>query len=288
MTEHTLVGWDGSAAARRAAEWATHRALATGEPITLIQVVAPGPAGADDVTLIRAVESAEDEAISIRQRYPVLDVRSEVLVGEPLADLRACSDEHRLLVVGTDELGTTSRTSGWSLGSRLAASCSGPVAVIPQVAAGERHGVVLGIENREEDRPAIELAAREAIAREEPLHVVHAWHQPTAAGARGLNPEFIAWLGDAHTTALSEAVERIERDFPEVSLQQHLSEGWPADALHAFAGSATALVVGTRGRGAVLRFFLGSTSHQLLLTIDAPTIVVPRRPVSTPDDEAPR
>ncbi|WP_285025470.1 universal stress protein [Plantibacter sp. ME-Dv--P-122b] len=288
MTEHTLVGWDGSPAARRAAEWATHRALATGEPITLIQVVAPGPAGADDVTLIRAVESAEDEAISIRHRYPVLDVRSEVLVGEALADLRACSDEHRLLVVGTDDLGTTTRTSGWSLGSRLAASCSGPVAVIPQLGAGERHGVVLGIENREEDESAIELAAREAIAREEPLHVVHAWHQAPAAGARGLNPEFIAWLGDAHETALSEAVERIERDFPEVSLQQHLSEGRPADALHAFAGSATALVVGTRGRGAVLRFFLGSTSHQLLLTIDAPTIVVPRRPVSVPDDETAR
>ncbi|MGK9147786.1 universal stress protein [Plantibacter flavus] len=277
MTSHTVIGWDGLGASRHAANWATDRAALTGEPVRIVQVIAPGHSASDDETLVRAVESTEDEAIRLRNEHPGLQIRADVFVGDALRELEALSGEDVLIAVGTDELGTASRTSGWSLGTRLAASCSGPVAVIPRLDSAERHGIVLAIEGDETDDAATDLAAREAIARQETLHLVHAWHQPVTRGAKGLNPEFIAWLAETHEQALTDAARRVAEAFPEVSLQQHLSTGTPAEALHAFAASASALVVGTRGHGAVLRFILGSTSHDLLLYIDAPTIVVPRQ-----------
>lgn len=277
MSRRAVIGWDDTDASRRAADWAADRAVLIGEPVVLVRVVGPGAAGSDDAALVRAVDSTEDEVTRLRQSHPELAVGSEVLVGEVLPELRSFSDDDCLLVVGTNELGSPTRTSGWSLGSRLAASCNGPVAVIPGAPRSGRHGIVLGIEAADTDEAAEALAAREAVARQEPLHLVHTWHRPSEAGVKGVNPEFTAWLREAHVAVLADAAERILHDFPEVSVQQHLAEGLPTDALHGFAGSATALVVGTRGHGAVLRRLLGSTSHHLLLFIDSPTIVVPRR-----------
>lgn len=273
MIERSVIAWDGSAAARRASTWAAERAAATSEVLSIVQVVDRTPTAEHDEAVERAISTTEDEAGRLRREHPGLSVRADVLIGDRFAELRELSAQDSLLILGTDEHGAPTRTSGWSLGTRLAAASPGPVAVVPELSESERHGVVVGVDGTVNGGLALDLAAREAIARQEPLHLVHAWQLPT--GGYSLTPSYIAWLRGAHADILVQTAAQLARDFPELSLQQHLTEDSPAAALHAFAASATAVVVGTRGYGPIRRFLLGSTSHTLLLYIDAPTIVVP-------------
>ncbi|WP_285025464.1 universal stress protein [Plantibacter sp. ME-Dv--P-122b] len=276
MIEQTVIAWDGSDAARRASTWAASRAAATSDALRVMQVVDRSSAD-DGESLKRAVASTEDEASRLRVLHPELLVRADVVIGDRYAELRGLSDDTRLVVLGTDEHGSPTRSSGWSLGSRLAAASSGPVAVIPELAEAGRHGVVVGVDGTT-DHAALSFAAREAIARREPLHLVHAWHRPTTTGVHALNPTLVDWIRETHSETLARTTASLVEAFPEVSVQQHLTESHPAGALHAFAASASAIVVGTRGYGPIRRFMLGSTSHTLLLYIDAPTIVVPSAP----------
>jgi nucleotide-binding universal stress UspA family protein len=56
-----------------------------------------------------------------------------------------------------------------------------------------------------------------------------------------------------------------------------LVQGAAAPALVAAAATAALLVVGTHGRGAVAGLILGSVSHDVLLNMPCPVIVIPRR-----------
>lgn len=280
MIDHTVIGWNGSEASRRAADWAVARAAATGDAVRLVQVLPWAPEDSGDVAVIHAVAATEAEAARLTTVAPGVSVIAEVVIGHAADELRTFSDETCLIVVGTDVLGTSSRTSGWSLGARLAGTCAGPVAVIPGLGTAERHGVVVGVDGAESDDGALAFAAQEAISRGETLHLVHGWQRPPTAGVSGLNPEFIDWLRGTHREYLGAAAEELVERHPALSVQQHFSEASPSVALHDFGAWASLLVVGTRGFGPVRRFLLGSTSHALLLDIDAPTVVVPRGPLT--------
>lgn len=276
MIDHTVIGWNGSQASRRAADWAIVRASSTGDTVRLVQVLAWAPEDARDVVVAEAVAATEAEVARLAEVAPDVTVIAEVVLGEAAEELRTFSDESCLIVVGTDVVGTSTRTSGWSLGARLAGTCAGPVAVIPELGAAERRDVVVGVDGAESDDGALAFAAQEAISRGETLHLVHGWQRPPTAGVSGLNPDFIDWLRGTHREYLGAAAAQLSERFPALSVQQHFSEASPSVALHGFGAWAGLLVVGTRGFGPVRRFLLGSTSHALLLDIDAVTVVVPR------------
>ncbi|MGK9147159.1 universal stress protein [Plantibacter flavus] len=275
MIDHTVVGWNGTEASRRAADWAIARAASTGDVVRLVHVFPGEPEEPGDVEVADAVAATETEVARLGDVAPHVSVSAEVVIGSPADELRGLSDESCLIVVGTDERGTPTRTSGWSLGSRLAGTCPGPVAVVPDPGTGERHGVVVGVGRSERDEAALDFAALEAIARVEPLHLVHSWQRPPTAGLNGLNTEFVDWFRATHQEYLSGCAAELLRRYPPLSVQEHFTEASAAVVLHEFGASASLLVVGTRGFGPVRRFLLGSTSHALLLSIDAPTVVVP-------------
>lgn len=277
MSGETVVGWNGSAAAGNAAEWALERAARAEQPLRIVQVVSNLEAEQDPGLVDATTRALDDEKARLQLRHPGADIRCDVVVGDAVEQLRALSVPSRLLVIGTDERLRPKRTSGWSIGARLASSCPGAVAVVPlQEAEAERHGIVAGVEMSERDSATISFAAREAIMSGQTLHLVHAWRRPSPFAVKGLNPDYSSWLEEDHRKELAAVGDRVAREFPAASIQLHLSEGSASHALHGFASSATALVVGTRGRGPIRRILLGSTSHALLLYIDAPTIIVPR------------
>ncbi len=70
--------------------------------------------------------------------------------------------------------------------------------------------------------------------------------------------------------------ERIGPILADVESQQVDLEGYPADAVAAYAAEhdADLIVVGSRGRGAVASLVLGSTSHRLIHIADRDLLIV--------------
>jgi nucleotide-binding universal stress UspA family protein len=79
---------------------------------------------------------------------------------------------------------------------------------------------------------------------------------------------------------MSEELAGWREKYPDVQVRQEVLRGQAADCLLGFAEHAPQaerpqmIVVGSRGRGGLTGFFLGSTSHALICHSKCPVIVV--------------
>jgi nucleotide-binding universal stress UspA family protein len=136
--------------------------------------------------------------------------------------------------------------------------------------------VVVGIDGSEAGFDALRHAAREAMWRNVPLHVVHVLDVTPAVlhlkGDRTISTRELAESDRAEVWRRAGPiiedtgtdVVRVERD------------GNPGEALIAYCDEigASALVVGPRGRGRVKRFLLGSTARQTVEAARCDVLVV--------------
>jgi len=275
MFKRIVVGWDGTDAAHAALRWAVSRGDDT--PITVVHVL-PGSATSSEYLRASGELSSErvrlmDAADAAREQHPGLRITTATVHGSAIHELSGYTEAGTLVVVGGASLGHGSR---WTLGARLAGrdGRGGAVAVIP-VEDGDatRSGVVVGIDGSGASMAAIELAADEAQRLGEELELVHAWVVP------------MAWQSSYdEATSDRRLLEQMHRDILDEAVEYartlgtrptgRLEEGAAADVLSRLGERASLVVVGGHGAGAVTRFLLGSTSHSVLLTMTAPTIVV--------------
>ncbi|MFE9557784.1 universal stress protein [Streptomyces sp. NPDC006703] len=131
--------------------------------------------------------------------------------------------------------------------------------------------IVVGLDGTKESVAASHWAAREARLRSAPLHLVHAeeWSTPldipvTAADVRR------RWA-DA---LLREAADELRSSHPGVAVSTESFDGRPATSLAVLAGSASMLVLGSRGLGGLTGFILGSLAMELIHTIERPVVLV--------------
>lgn len=278
--DRVVVGWDGSAAARAALEWAIARERETGGAIELVHVIeatalAVGP-------LLQLVEDSarvaaaamNDEVERCRRRAPEIEWSAAVVVGDPAGELLRRSEPGSIVAVGSHDRSAAAARLGLSFGARLLSGALGPVAVIPPSGDGDRHGVVVGVNGSDESIAAAFFAAREAAVRGEELHAVFAWQEPVAEELNRLNPDFSTWVRDSNAAVFAAALEPVRSAYPELSVVTHLDNDTPSAAIRRHARDAALVVVGTRGHGIVRRFLLGSVSHSVLVSLETPTIVM--------------
>ncbi|WP_037666010.1 universal stress protein [Streptomyces lividans] len=135
--------------------------------------------------------------------------------------------------------------------------------------------ITAGSDGSEESLAALAWAAREAVRRGGPLHVVHAWRFQGQGVAGAVDRETQeGWARDALARAVGTVAER----HPGLTVTTDVREGDAVAALLAAAAGAETLVLGSRGHGAVVGFLLGSVGQQV---IDKAT-----RPVVRAGDEA--
>lgn len=279
MSEETVVGWDGSAAAQRALEWALQRAEARGEGLLIARVVAekdvpPGNSATDSA--IEEAESALDEVQhSVQMLHPRLAVRSRLLFGEPVAELQALSDENTLIVLGSDSARDSDGAGPWSVGARLAAVSYGPVAVVPaDVSGGARTGIVAGVDGSAASAVAAQFAAAEAVRSGEVFTAVHAWQVPGMWDEATLDDDSLHALEEVHRGILDTLVERVRHAFPTLSVTTSLVREPALQALQEAGSNGRMLVLGNHGLNAVPRLVLGPVSHSLVRKVDVPTVIV--------------
>ncbi|MGO4782229.1 universal stress protein [Cryobacterium sp. W22_MBD10_FK3] len=279
MVERVIVAVDGGPASRAALNWALVRAENVPLQLELTTVVELGwsPVGGPEEDFQPVYERALAEASRfVSQNFPAVKTTSVVRRGVPVDELVRASADADLIVIGTNKTSALAGAVHGTLPLRLAAHARCAVAVIPSgwVAGGD--GVVVGIEDDGTMDAPLDLAMAEAVARGVPLELVHAWSIPATLGVDfGAAVPFDALI-EAHEDIVARARERVAAKTPALAASTTLVQGAAAPALVEAAKDAAVLVVGTHGRGAVAGLILGSVSHDVLLNMPCPVIVVPR------------
>ena len=281
MVERVIVAVDGGPASRAALDWALARARTEPLLLELTTVVELGwsPVGGPDDDFQPAYERALADAAAYAERsFQDVKITSIVRRGAPVDELVRASADADLLVVGTNKTGVLVGAVHGTLPLRLAAHAKCAVAVVPAgwVAGGD--SVIVGVEDDAAADAPIAAAAAEAEVLGLPLTLVHAWSIPATLGVDfGAAVPFDA-LVEAHSEIMARALDKARSAHPAIPMTSQLMQGAAAPALVAAAAPAAVLVGGTHGRGAVAGLILGSVSHDVLLNMPCPVIVVPRIP----------
>lgn len=260
-----LIGIDDTIPNRSAVRWAAGRAAVTGEELQLLHIVDDewGVAGERDLAELhpdaRRIESSAIELATTAA--PGVRVTGRIAVGDPMVELRDRSRESTMVVVGTHKTGYI---RGRAIGSRslqLSAMAWCPVAVIPNSPSTSRTGIVVGLDDSDAGRAAVTFAGQEASRTGGPLLLVHA-----GAGRA---------IGTTGTEALeSDAVSTLRAGGYDGLVTMRSLAREPAGALLDAAASAELLVIGSSRRRGSQISALGPISHDVLLNITAPTVVV--------------
>lgn len=298
MSGKIVVGFTGESASRRAVDWAVERAVARKQSIELLSVVAgpvgpsaviglasvPGAIGAPGITgeslILEAATTETENLLAIeaaRIARDGLTVTTRLEVGDPVSVLVDAADEAELLVIGSDYRGPGEGPARGSHGIRIVADAKNPVVVVPDFdVVGERSGVVVGVDGSPVSEAAIAFAAAEADRLGEPLTAVIVW-TPISAPRKALmvSPQdYRDGMEQMAREALSISLAGLRSRYAGIQIEEAVAEGYPAGVINVLGESARLIVVGSRGRGAVRRFLLGSISHDVLQRLATVTAVV--------------
>ncbi|WMX48378.1 universal stress protein [Streptomyces roseicoloratus] len=134
--------------------------------------------------------------------------------------------------------------------------------------------IVAGVDGSPESLAAADWAAREALHRDLPLRLVHAWRWepldlPLAQDPSAQQRAAREVLGAAEAT--------LTERYPDVPLSIELVGDTPVSALLGTTGRAELLALGSRGHGAVTGFLLGSYGQQVIAAATVPVVAVRSR-----------
>jgi nucleotide-binding universal stress UspA family protein len=146
--------------------------------------------------------------------------------------------------------------------------------------------IVVGLGDEQETNHELAWAAREALLRNRPLHIVRAYH---------LTETIVPWEtsfdrileGDLRRAAgqrLDAALARVAADWPDVTVTSAVVEGHPAAVLERASADAQLTVVGSRRLGALGGAVLGSVSTVVAAAAQGPVVVVGSPPGDPAED----
>lgn len=282
MSAPILVGFDGSPAAQTALDWALRRAEATGCDVEVLYV-ADTSWDSEAFTAAPLLQQkgevvAAEAAFHADSKAPHVTVTSKVRRGNPVTELVAEAEAigASLLVVGSYRKDLYERLTTSAVSLRVAASATVPVAVIPDLPATKRHGVVVGVDGGPSSARLVRTALAEAALLGEPVRILTAWTLPPL-----MQPEF------TDGSELYEALEQRAKDVAEetagqaqredgtgVAVETQVVLAAPSAALVTAGKEAALLVVGSHGRHGIGRFLLGSVSHDVILGAQCPVLVL--------------
>ncbi|WP_174535373.1 universal stress protein [Micromonospora chalcea] len=287
MSDEILVGYDGSADAAVALNWALDEAGRSGRPVRLAYVfewltvtgwIGPGVAPGvwpDEAARRQVEELVRKAAADAAADRPGLTVHGEVFDGPPALVLQERSAEAGMLVLGSRGHGGFGGLLAGSTAVSVTAHAHCPVVVVRDGQPATSGPVVVGSDGSETALRALGFAVERAAQRDVPLRVLRAWEPP---GDRWVPPDFDPEETAAAERAAAEAELAPWREsFPDVPVEVEAVPGSPSALLVEASRSAQLVVVGSRGRGGLRGMLLGSVSQQLIQHSHCPVAVVRER-----------
>ncbi|MFD5619758.1 universal stress protein [Streptomyces yangpuensis] len=131
--------------------------------------------------------------------------------------------------------------------------------------------IVVGLDGSAESLAAARWAAREALLRGVPLHLVHAeeWSSP-----RDLPMPTSDVRRHWAQTLLNETADELRASHPELEVGIRSIDGRPAAELAGVAAGANMIALGSRGLGTVTGFVLGSVGMAVIQATVRPVVMV--------------
>ncbi|MEU8386819.1 universal stress protein [Micromonospora sp. NPDC048842] len=290
MNRPVVVGVDGSPSSLVAAEHAARAAVLRSRPLLLVHgyLHTSGygvPLNPYDLGVPAPSEEAqqmlERTAAELTGRWPGLDVEVRQVLGGPGATMIEESRRAELVVVGSRGLGGFTGLLLGSVGAQVAAHAHCPVLVVrPDEQPIPVDGPVLvGVDGSESSRLAVGLGADEAALRDVPLVLVHVGPPD---GDRTVPEEIeetqAAYQAEA-VRLLADASAVVRADHPDLVVREHpVRAAGAAQGLIEASGTASLLVVGTRGRAGFAGLLLGSVGQAAIQHAHCPVLVA--HPVS--------
>ena len=227
-----VVALDGSERSAQTLRWGVDAAVTRRARLVVAHVVAPsvGPwtwAGGMAVTPDVEAISGDLRAVcrDVAHAHPDLEVAAVLLQRATVPALAEYSQDAQLLVTGTHSVQPSLAVS-----TALSWRARCPVALV-RGECSTRGAVVVGVDASPDSWFAAGLAAREALRRDAPLHVLHAHRDKHDVQGRA--------------TALDVAADLAET-YPSITVRTILAEGDPVHALVEASRTAGLLVVGAR------------------------------------------
>ncbi|MDW4918325.1 universal stress protein [Streptomyces californicus] len=147
-----------------------------------------------------------------------------------------------------------------------------------------RH-VTVGLDESPEGLAAARWAAREAMLRDAPLHLVHVEEWPVTPE---IPQTFTQTLVERYEALLRDTADQTRRDHPGLEVTTELVQGRAIDELTRAADESVVTALGSRGLGSLVGFLIGSVSLGVVAKTRSPVVLV--RPEGTdtasPTEEA--
>ncbi len=283
MTKQITVGYNGSGPSSEAVMWAADEAAARGARLKILScyqiryagdVVFGWTATEAYASLLAATESGlvEIKGFAVNA-HPGLEITTEATAGPPGFDLVHDANPDDLIVVGAS--GHERGPAFW-LGNTahyVVRHSPCPVVVVRgPVSRGHPDRIVVGVDGSTASEMALRWAGDEADRHGAPLVVVHSWSYPYVANDAGSSQARDLTMVDA-ATVVDRAVA-VARMHCGVDVTRELVEGSPVWALLQAVRDGDLLVLGSRGRGAVVAGLFGSTVNSVLDHCVVPVVVV--------------
>ncbi|SMH48343.1 Nucleotide-binding universal stress protein, UspA family [Rathayibacter oskolensis] len=260
MSHTVLVGVDGSGPSDAATHWAIERAARLGLRMDLLHASKSGDASRGAFLLDRAVMTARS--------YPgVAAVRGFTVDGDAMEELITASSGAAIVVVGSHKTGFLRGRVFGSQSLRLVAGALCPVAIIPESSGRVRRGVAVGVSGTPASGQAVRFAAEEAAALDEDLFLINGDQTATTVET------------DVAVATRSDLLLAAARDLaitvaPSVTVRLRSVRRSAAVAL-ADASPSSVLLVLAASSGEGADGALGPTTHDVLMNLAGPTVVVP-------------
>jgi nucleotide-binding universal stress UspA family protein len=283
LTEPVVVGFDGSRGGMAALRYAADEAALRDRPLSVVHAFTwPAALMADQVDYlahapdprVHAEHLVSGAAAEVRANHPTLEVRTHAVFGTPVSVLLDHSQQAALLVVGSRGHGGFAGLLAGSTSAHVATHASVPVVVVRGGPRPAGAPVLLGVDTARPSHVATAFAFEEAALRRVSLRAFAGWSSETI----GWSGSHASDLEDEQREArrrLDEALAGWREKYPRVVVDLHAVYSLdPPHALARAADGAVLTVIGSRGRGELRSFLLGSCGYLLLHRADSPVAIV--------------
>jgi nucleotide-binding universal stress UspA family protein len=279
MVERITVAIDGGNASSAALAWVIDRAAITDLAVEITTVVGIGtdlPGGSEVDYRTPSEQFLAQAVATLHSAAPRAGVTHVVRLGLPFDALVQASHDADLLVIGTNKTSPVAGIVHGTLPLKVAGRAACTTVVVPANWAPVDGPVVVGWIDEEDAERALDFAALEAKRLGVGLTIVHAWSMPAVSPMDGAAQAIVVeQLVAANRRLLADSARRIRAEHPALTVTEEMHMGSAAVAIVRAASTASLVVLGSRGRGAIAGMFLGSVSHDVLLNMPAPVAVVP-------------
>ncbi|MGB3764579.1 MAG: universal stress protein, partial [Ornithinimicrobium sp.] len=230
-----------------------------------------------------AEQVAEEGAQRLRSLHPDLTVTAVGSRSRATVALDQSSIMASLIVVGSHGRGRVGALMLGATAYAVGGHARCPVIVVRSEDAplpGPDHPIVVGADGSDGSERAMEAAAVLAAQWKARLVVVTSWTPPPPDpwNRPPLNyPSTAACLEDllSRATALNRAaVARVRAAHEGLSVEEHVVEARPEDAVLTAAADTSVIVLGSRGHSKLAGVLLGSTARSVLHQTKKPVMIV--------------